>query len=346
MTDSAACRESGGLLKSARTVIGVLISLLCLWLAVRHVPISDLRSVLAEARYSWLALALFTQFLSVLSRAQLWVALLDNEPRFIDAFWSESIGYLFTNILPLRMGDPARVLVMSQRSGLSLARVAGSAVVERVFDVFTILLALVAVFPFMSVPGRVEEAGVVFALLVFGALAAMFFFITFTSRTERMIRYFCTRIPRLPVERVLELWREMLLGLSLLSNRRIALKSLCWEIITWGLNACTYYCTMRGFQSNAGIVEAVFMLVVLCLAVSIPSSPGFVGVFQWAGQQALVLPFAGKYDLSTALAITLTAHAIYYIMTSSLGVAGLFRQNISFANLRKRLACRGSSPAL
>ena len=93
MTDSAACRESGGLLKSARTVIGVLISLLCLWLAVRHVPISDLRSVLAEARYSWLALALFTQFLSVLSRAQLWVALLDNEPRFIDAFWSESIGY-------------------------------------------------------------------------------------------------------------------------------------------------------------------------------------------------------------------------------------------------------------
>lgn len=327
-------------------LIGVLISLLCLWLAVRHVPFSDLRSVVAGADWMWLAVAVVMELLYVLSRAQLLTVILDNEVRFIDAFWAENLGYLFTNILPLRMGDAARVLVMSQRSGLSLARVTGAAIIERVFDVFTILLALAAVFPFMNVPGRMESVGGIFAALVLVAIAAMLFAVRFGTHAERLIRYFCGWIPGLPVEKILEMWRELLQGLTMLSNHRLALRVQAYEVLSWGLNIFTYYCIMRAFQPDAGMVEAVFMVVVLCFAVSVPSSPGFIGVFQWAGQQALVLPFAAKYNLPTALAIALISHATYYITTSLLGALGLFQQDISFGSIRRRLTGEEPSGAL
>lgn len=56
-----------------------------------------------------------------------------------------------------------------------------------------------------------------------------------------------------------------------------------------------------------------------------PSSPGFIGVYQFAGQQALVLPFGTKYDASTALAIALVSHLAYYLLTSVIGVIGLWQ---------------------
>ena len=51
------------------------------------------------------------------------------------------------------------------------------------------------------------------------------------------------------------------------------------------------------------------------------------------GQQALVLPFGAKYDTASALAITLTAHLVYYVPTTALGVIGLWRLGASLMHL-------------
>jgi uncharacterized membrane protein YbhN (UPF0104 family) len=91
-------------------------------------------------------------------------------------------------------------------------------------------------------------------------------------------------------------------------------------------------------------VEAAFMMVALSFAVAVPSSPGFVGVFQLIGQQALILPFGAKYDAAVALAITLTAHLTYYVLTTTLGVFGLWRLGGSFVNLGRSIAAMRSAP--
>jgi hypothetical protein len=91
-----------------------------------------------------------------------------------------------------------------------------------------------------------------------------------------------------------------------------------------------YWCTLHAFQPLARWVEAAFMIVALALAVSVPSGPGFIGVYQWVGQQALVLPFGAKYDAANALAITMTAYLIYYLCTTALGVLGLWWFGQSF----------------
>ena len=105
----------------------------------------------------------------------------------------------------------------------------------------------------------------------------------------------------------------------------------------WAPSVAMYWCVLKGFRADATPVEATFLVVALCLAVTIPSSPGAFGIVHWVGQQALVLPFGAKYDLTGALAIILTAHLAYYISTSLLGIAGLSIFGLSFRNLRFRI---------
>ncbi len=80
------------------------------------------------------------------------------------------------------------------------------------------------------------------------------------------------------------------------------------------------------------------MMVSLSLAVAVPSSPGFIGVFQFVGQQALVIPFGVKYSPGAALAITVVAYLVYYVLSTLLGAVGLFRLGQSFSGLRQLVA--------
>ncbi len=107
-----------GLLRARGFWLGSCLSLLCLWLAARSVPFADLGHSLATASYIWLLPAFAFQLLGVVCRAQRWVVLLNTEGRLKDSFWAQGVGFLFTNVFPLRMGEPARVLLMSERCAL------------------------------------------------------------------------------------------------------------------------------------------------------------------------------------------------------------------------------------
>ena len=68
---------------------------------------------------------------------------------------------------------------------------------------------------------------------------------------------------------------------------------------------------------------------IIAIGISVPSSPGFVGIFQFIGQQALVAPFPERYSLGSALSIALLAHAVYYVLTSGAGLLALLRLGLS-----------------
>lgn len=308
---------------------------MCFWLAIRNVPFSDLVVVLAGARYAWLVLAVSILLLAIFARAGLWVILLGNGSRFSDSFWSEGIGYLFSNVLPLRMGDPARVFVMSKRSGLPVVQVATTAGIERLFDVITILVALIGILPCMNVPHQVKKAGIAFGLVAVLVVFTLAILVRSNGHTEGFLRRVCEYVPFIPMGKVQRVWQEVADGATLLSQPQVAIRASILSLTTWTLSAGSYFCFLRSFQADASMIEATFMLVAVCLAITVPSSPGFIGVFQWVGQQALVLPFNGKYDHVTALAITLTLHLITYVFTSLLGVIGLSRLGLSFIKLRK-----------
>src|SRR5438105_3882526 len=149
-------------LRNWRVWLGIGISAVCLWLALRAVNFPELGNMLAKANYIWLIPAFLAQFIAIVVRSQRWVVLLGNKVRLSDAFWAQCVGFLFTNTLPLRMGEPARVVVLSGRSGLPVVQIAATAIIERLLDVSTIVVAMILVLPFMQVPAFVVQAGITF----------------------------------------------------------------------------------------------------------------------------------------------------------------------------------------
>jgi len=325
------------LVKNWRLWLGLVISVLCLWLALRSVPLSELPRLLAGMNALWVLPIILLQLLAVITRAKRWVILLDKEDRLAGSFWAQGVGYLFTNVLPLRMGEPARVVVMSEHCRLPVVQVAASALVERLLDVATIVLVLVLLLPWMQIPALVEEAGVTFGAIVLLSCVSLLLAVKFSQHVEGLLRAVCGRFRMLPEAALVARWRELVDGLAPLLHWTLAVRVVAWSGITWAFSIAVNWCVLRAFQPDAAWLEAAFLVVALSLAVTVPSSPGFVGVYQLVGQQALVLPFGAKYAPANALAITFAAHVAYYLITTVIGVVGLWRSGESFASLWQTL---------
>lgn len=316
------------------------ISVGCLWLALRHVPLIEVAHLVSRGDKLWLTLAVVLQLIAVVARAQRWVVLLGKKGRLTDSFWALGVGYLFTNVFPLRMGEPARVVLMAQRSGLPTMQVAASAIVERLLDVATIVVALMLVLPLMNVPALVKQSGTTLGLLSLVAIAILLLAVRFRSLSEKLLESVCQRARVLPTAAIVARWRELVTGLAPFTQPRVALQSISWSLIAWLFSAAMYWAVLRAFQPDASPVEAVFVVVALSFAVTVPSSPGFLGVFQLVGQQALVLPFGTKYEATHAMAIIMSAYLVYYLLTTLLGIIGLWRLGQSFANVGRLVKAR------
>jgi uncharacterized protein (TIRG00374 family) len=327
--------------------LGILVSLICLWLAFRKVPFSSLGDALAHAAYWWLLPAVVLHLIAVWARAARWEALLDTRGILGNAFWAQGVGFLFTNAFPLRMGEPARVLALSGSAHLPVMRVAASAVVERILDVATILGMLALALPWMDVPDVVLRAGQLFAAVLVAGVVVLWLLVRYRGWTEGVLLRLFNKL-HLPADSLLRHWREVVDGLRPLGRPAIAARSLLWSIVVWGAYVGYYWCVLHAFRPDPTLVEAAFIVVALAIAIAVPSSPGFIGVYQLAGQQALSLPFGARYDPGTALAVTLVSHVVYFILTSVLGAIGLAKTGATFTELLWKLRARtsGSTEAL
>lgn len=92
--------------------------------------------------YWWILAVLLAFAISNLSRAFRWLMLLRPlgvQPRMHNAFFTIILGYFFNLALP-RLGEIARTGALARYERIPLEKVLGTVVVDRVFDVLSILL--------------------------------------------------------------------------------------------------------------------------------------------------------------------------------------------------------------
>lgn len=322
-------------LRSWKFWLGMALSALCVWLALRPMKISELGEHLAGMRTGWLAPTLAALLVSIVLRSARWIVLLRARGHLMDAFWSQGIGYLFTNILPLRMGEAARVMAMAQRTRKPILAVAASAVIERLLDVGTVVVLLIVLLPFLDLSPQLRRSGVVFSILCAGGIAGLLVSVGLEKQFERLLRFLLGWIGAGLREKLIERWRELIAGIRPLLSPGVAAGAVGLSLALWACSVCSNYFILKAFQPQAAPVEAAFLLVATCFAVSVPSSPGFIGIFHYVAQQTLVLQFGAKYDLPTALSIALTCHLVYFVGTNILGLIGIWRLGGSLAQWRR-----------
>jgi uncharacterized protein (TIRG00374 family) len=317
--------------------IGVAVSLFLLWLTLRDVEFGKLVAILSGANYWWLIPALACHLLSLIARSERWRVLLGRDQVDLgSAFWVMNIGYLISNVAPLRVGDPARAVIIDQRCKVGIPRALSTVVVERVFDVLTILLAMVLLIPFMQLPAWAEGGARAFGALGLAALVGIVALLTQRTLTERILMAVLTRAQsvRVSPERWLARWRNLMSGLDALNSARGVLIVTGWSLVTWIAMIGIFWTILQVFFPGASLVPATFLVCVEAVGWAVPAAPGNWGAFDKIAREALVGPFG--FPVEPAVGYALVAHLFSYLAVNVVGVIGLMRYGLSLGEISAR----------
>ncbi len=291
--------------------IGLSISVVALLLVFRWAGFKALKEALTTIRLDFIYLAVVTFVLSMFFRVVAWRILLNRSVSIWRVFIVLNQGYLINNILPWRLGEFGRAILLGRRPNLSAQGVLASIFVERLYDIVIALGFFAALIPFaVGLPGisrSVFFSVAVIAITAFGLLLLL-----------RYPQVFLRVVDILPGGRDrwgrhFDRFRE---GLQAIRSPRIVCISLFFLLISWFLAGFQYWFVLRSIVPEAQIHWAFFMLTITMLGVTIPSSPGYVGVFEAAGVLALSI---FNVPEGQALAATLVLHAIVYVIPSVIG---------------------------
>lgn len=310
--------------------IGSLISLVCLFLALRRVAWEEVISALQATDYRLIALAMIMQTGAISSTALRWRGLfypqqkLRAEKFILIAF----IGELVNNLLPARVGSLVRIYLIGQVERVSRAFALGTIVAEKATD--GIMLAALCLFlvPTIALPAWVWHTG----LLGGGALVLIVVALAIPASVRRVILgivgQLAAAVPLIARWHGPEAVGLGLDGLRSLFSREAAPQIWGWSAIMWGLGGLINFVVLRAIGLSAGLVIALALLVILQVGTKVPSLPAGIGVFEYLC--ILALSFFG-FDKGQALVFGVLLHFVVVVPPSVIGAIALWHESLHLA---------------
>lgn len=297
----------------ALVLVGIAISVAAAALAVRGVDLDRTAVVLRTADLSWLVVALAVLAVQIVVRAARWRLLLpaDGPERVAVAriVPVALVGYLGNAVLPARLGEALRGVVLARRESLPTAETLGSVILERVLD--TLVLAVVGVGAALAigVPDWIVRVAVLGVAVSLAGLVVL-------SAAPRLLGR--VRIGR--VERVIEAVERFVHGAGVVRRPRRIAAAVALCLVAWALDAMLYWLAARAIGLELAPAGAVLVSAVTVLSTAVPSAPGYVGTFELA---AVAATGALGIDPSIGLAFALVAHAVALLPIAFAGAVSL-----------------------
>jgi glycosyltransferase 2 family protein len=304
-------------------LISVALAAVLLYYALRGVEWGRVWVTMVRADRLWLGVACLFTCIGFFMRAFRWRILLNADTYFpIGTVFSATMaGYLGNSFLPARAGEFVRTYVISSRSTLSKTYVLTTALSERMVDAITLVLAssvvLLGVNPKPDWLGGVSRTT---AFVAGAGLLAIAILPHTGDLSARILRAF--PMPAGLRDRLLEFAAQILLGLRTFhSVGRLAGFALMTAVI-WSIDCLTVMAGTHALGYGVSFPTALLLITALGLGSALPSTPGYVGIYQFVTVSVLT-PFGFSHD--TALAYSFVSQAIGYVVVLALGLPAIYR---------------------
>jgi glycosyltransferase 2 family protein len=297
------------MMRSAALWLGIGVSVVFAYVAVKDADGGEVWQALTDAELAWLVPVIPILALAFFLRAVRWQSLYapGRKPRLVDVTRALFVGYLFNALLPVRAGEAARVFALRRRGGASLAETTGTVVVERAFDVLSLLFLLFLMLPWLPALGWTTAAATLaigFTMAIAVTVAVLLLW------GERLVEAAVRLLERIPVfsqRNLAGLADQILAGLAGLRAPGIAIVAFGWTMLSWLVVGLGYWLLMFAFDIDVSPLAGLLVVIAIGLAMILPSSPAALGVFEGATVIALA---AYGIDESAALSYALVLHAL------------------------------------
>lgn len=315
--------------------LGIGISAIFLFLALRGLQFGDVWGSLKGATYGWLIPGVIVYFMGVWVRAWRWHYLLRPlKPISTQTMFPiVAIGYMGNNIYPARAGEVLRAVVLKRKEGIPISASLATIIVERVYD-GVVMLAFV----FLNLPelarltfdsgfaGDIQTLALWGAAAFLGVLAIFLLAAMFPSTAEKLSIMVVNRlVPMRLRENVNGVIFRFLGGLESLRSPYEALMVFLTSVVIWLLETGKYWFVMQAFNFQVSFFALMLMNGIVNLATTIPSAPGYVGTFDAPGIAVLK-----GYGVPQAVAAgyTLVLHVALWLPITALGAYYMAREGI------------------
>jgi glycosyltransferase 2 family protein len=303
--------------------VAALLAAALVYYSLRGVEWRQVARIVTSAAPGRLTLAAAIATGTLFLRAYRWRILLNAEGavRVSTAFWATAAGYFGNNFLPARAGELVRTFMISSRSTLENTYVLATALSERAADaVVLVVISAVVLLTLPAQPGWLASAARPFAILgLLGALAIAILPLLGSVGRSAIER---APLPHALRPRLIRVMEHGLRGLRAFHDARRLSGFLGLTVLIWCLDALGTVTSGAALGFRIPISVAFLLIAGLGLGSALPSTPGYVGIYQFVAVTVL-MPFG--FSRTDAIAYILVAQAVGYVVIGFWGSLGLLR---------------------
>jgi hypothetical protein len=317
-------------------VFSLFLATILLYLTLRGLDWAVFWETMKMGRYEILLLTIPIVSANFFIRALRWSIFLQSEKKIpiASVFWANMLGYLGNAYLPARAGELLRSGFLGIKTGLGTSFVLATALTERLLDVIAlVLIGSISLLWQRQISPALADAVRLMALA--GGFGLLLFIIT--PFQEKLILRLFGKLP-LPAgisQKIAVKISRFLVGMRSLQNIRRLLTFILLTAIIWLVDGFAVSINAGVIAQNLNLGQAFILLSALGLSSAIPSTPGYVGVYQFVAVTVLI-PFG--FSRTGALAFILISQVINYLLVSFWGLLGLWQINKSVAQVPENKA--------
>jgi uncharacterized protein (TIRG00374 family) len=313
-----------------RIAVSLLLTAGLLALFLWNVDLSEVGHYLQRADAGLLVLACLLALVAYWLRAVRWQLILLPVGRVghANTLLATAVGYAAMALLPARMGDLVRPLILAQRERKPASALLASILTERIFDLWSVLLFFLVFTiwpPDMhelddSARGALATLGRSSYVVAAGLLAGTGVLLGLFRFQERFVA-----VVTAPVARFSTTWRDRLAGflvhfldgLRVLKRPKDLALTVGASLVIWMVIYLQLHVTLGAFSIDLPFRATYLLVTLTVLGLAIPT-PGGVGGFHKAFQLGLSLFFAVELNQATGIAIV--HHAICFVPITLIGL--------------------------
>jgi len=319
-----------------RWLPGVLISVVALWLVIRNISFESFTQALAQINPTALVLVIVLYFVSLGLRALCWRILLQKKSTYPRVLFVLSEGYLMNNLLPLRVGELGRAVLLGREKGLSFFKVLSTIVVERAYDMAIAACLLLSTLPLvLKMDSSRPLALGILAVVAFG-LFSLYWMARYRERVQTLVGKLGGK-SRFVQNFIVPKLGSILDGFTVLTRPQYFVFSLGLMVLSWGASVIEEFIILRSLVPAAPFWWVGLVLGAAALGAAVPSAPAALGVYEGFTVGALSLV---GVDPAKALAFALLVHLISFTFSNIMGVVGLVREGESLSSLYESVAVK------
>ncbi|HET7057513.1 MAG TPA: lysylphosphatidylglycerol synthase transmembrane domain-containing protein [Nitrospiraceae bacterium] len=308
----------------AKLLAGLLVTGVCSWLVIQQVDLPQIWFVLSSADPSWVFLGLsFLSTAYLLRIVRWWLMLRTIAPTLpltacAGPFLS---GIALNNVLPFRAGDIMRVVGFCRQLTLPASSVFGSLVLERLLDLTAILIVFFVALPRATPDGFPADILAAAGWLAVACVMLVVLIIAMPEALARLAENIAAVVHRWTWGRIGHVAHWMVRffsSLALMRTRQQIIPLVLLSLGAWCLEGALFAAVAKGLQVGQAGLAPWFALSMGTLGTLLPSTPGYLGTFDYL---MMVGFLAYGFSKSVAATCALLIHVVLWIPQTTVGMA-------------------------